>query len=104
MTTATETPNLPAAVDPRNPRNYKWAVYNVYEPEELDHLDCFRRRVHALNWVKHRNAMAGEFSGNDWAVRETTAEERQRLADYWVDVSQQQPEVFMRYASLRSVK
>ena len=101
MTTATETINLPAAIDPRNPRNYKWAVYNVYEPEELDHLDCFRRRVHALNWVAHRNEMT-EF--NDWAVRETTAEERQRLADYWVTVSQQQPEVFMRYASLRSVK
>ena len=101
MTTATETINLPAAADPRNPRNYKWAVYNVYEPEELDHLDCFRRRVHALNWVSHRNGMS---THDDWAVRETTLEERQRLADYWVTVSQQQPEVFMRYASLRSVK
>jgi len=94
MTTATETINLPAAVDPRNPRNYKWAVYNVYGSEELNYLNCFRRLEHASEWA--------EF--NDWEVRETTAEERQRLADYWVTMSQQQPEVFMRYASLRLVK
>lgn len=70
-----------ARYDIANPRNYKWVVYNIYRPNELDYAFCYRTKAEALWVAKVHNKE--EESDNPWAVRESTADERRDMAECW---------------------